>query len=56
MSATPSRACDYLVCNSLGSSKTVKAQKDGIKIVKEEWVTDSIAKGKLSTNSSYILA
>jgi hypothetical protein len=56
IAATPNKTCTYLVADCLGSAKTAKAQKDGLDIVTEEWVHDSIAKGKLSTNKSFFLS
>jgi NAD-dependent DNA ligase len=46
----------YVIANDIGSSKTSKAEKMGLNVVTEEWVKDSVEKGKLSTNSEYFLA
>jgi hypothetical protein len=53
---TPNRKCTYLVADQLGSAKTAKAQKDGIDIVTEDWVRESIKAGKKSTDSSLFLS
>lgn len=56
IAATANHSCSYLVADGLGSSKTVKAQKDGLPIVTEEWLVKSIAAGKPSTDSSLFLS
>jgi hypothetical protein len=56
ISSTPSKKCSYLVTDSIGSSKTLKAQKDGLAIVTEEWVNESIKLGELSTNAKLFLS
>jgi L-cysteine desulfidase len=47
---TPNKTCDYLVADSIGSSKTMKAQKDGLAIVTEAFLTDSVSSGKIQTD------
>jgi hypothetical protein len=54
--ATPNRSCNYLVADSLGSSKTAKAISDGLPIVTEEWVQQSIKAGKPSTDAKLFLS
>lgn len=56
IAATPSRACTYLVADALGSAKTEKAQKDGLDIVTEAWLEQSIKDGKLSTDAKLFLS
>lgn len=56
VAATANRDCTYLVADALGSAKTVKAQKDGLPIVTEEWLVKSIVEGKPSTDSSLFLS
>lgn len=41
----PTKKCTFLVADCLGSTKTVKAQKNGTPIVTEAWVHASIASG-----------
>ena len=56
VAATPSRKCTYLVANALGSAKTTKAQKDGLDIVTEAWLDQSIKDGKMSTDAKLFLS
>jgi len=56
IAATPNRSCTFVVSDSIGSAKTTKAVKDGIDVVTEAWVSDSIAAGKKLTNAKYFLS
>lgn len=56
IAATPNKSCTYLVSDQIGSAKTLKAEKDGIAIVTEEWVHQSIKAGKKSTDATLFLA
>jgi len=53
---TPNKSCTFLVADSMGSAKTMKAQKDGIDIVTEDWVQESVKKGKMSTDKKLFLS
>jgi NAD-dependent DNA ligase len=54
--STPNKSVNFLVTDALGSAKTVKAQKDGIAIVREQWVRESIKQGKLVPDISLFLS
>jgi NAD-dependent DNA ligase len=56
IAGTPNKQCTFVVSDSIGSAKTQKAVKDGIDIVTEDWVNDSIALGKMLTDSKYFLS
>jgi len=52
---TPNKQCTFVVSDSIGSAKTTKAVRDGIDVVTEQWVTDSITAGKQLTGKKYFL-
>lgn len=54
--ATPNKTCTFVVSDQIGSAKTLKAQKDGIDIVTEQWVQASIKAGKLSKDKKLFLS
>lgn len=54
--ATPNKTCTFVVSDQIGSAKTVKAQKDGIDIVTEQWVQASVKAGKMSTDKKLFLS
>lgn len=53
--SVPNKECHILIADELGSSKTEKAQKDGITILRSVWVDMSISRRKLCTEPSYFL-
>lgn len=52
---TPNKQCTFVVSDQISSAKTLKAVKDGIDIVTEEWIHASIKAGKMSTNKKLFL-
>jgi len=54
--AAPTKKCDVLVADVLGSAKCDKAQANGTAVVTESWVRQSIQDDALSTAAAHILA
>lgn len=51
-----SRKCTHLIAEAIGSTKTKKAQQNGIPIVTERWIEQSIADGKPSNDRTLYLS